>query len=155
MDLKQIKELIQLLEKSGLNKLTIKEKGIEIALEKNSAPSLIESHHLLKKESLSTMHAAPEVSLKPQSIIPSEEESYDPKNCQKSPMVGMFYRSSKPSEPPFVNEGDSVEKGQVLCIIEAMKVMNEIKSEKKGKIRKILAENGHPVEYGQHLFVIE
>lgn len=154
MDLKQIKELIQLLEKSGLNKLTIKEKGIEISLEKNGS-SLIEPHHLVRKESTPVMHAAPEVSLKPQAAIHSEEVSYDPKNCQKSPMVGMFYRASKPSEPPLVKEGDSVEKGQVLCIIEAMKVMNEIKSEKSGRIIKILAENGHPVEYGQHLFVIE
>jgi acetyl-CoA carboxylase biotin carboxyl carrier protein len=155
MDLKQIKELIQLLEKSGLNRLTIKDKGIEISLEKNSAPPLVESHQLIKKELPAMMHAAPEVSLKPQSQAHIEESSYDPKNCQKSPMVGMFYRSSKPSEPPFVSEGDSVEKGQVLCIIEAMKVMNEIKSERKGKVVKILAENGHPVEYGQHLFVIE
>jgi acetyl-CoA carboxylase biotin carboxyl carrier protein len=153
MDLKQIKELIQLLEKSGLNKLTIKEKGIEISLEKNSS-SLIESHHVMKKEPAAVMQALPEASLKSMPLH-SEEVSYDPKNCQKSPMVGMFYRASKPSEPPFVKEGDSVDKGQVLCIIEAMKVMNEIKSEKSGKIKKILVENGHPVEYGQHLFVIE
>ena len=72
-----------------------------------------------------------------------------------SPMVGTFYRSSSPETKPFVEEGDVVEEGQVICIIEAMKLMNEIKSEVNGKIVGILVETGHPVEYGQSLFAIE
>lgn len=151
MDLKQIKELIQLLEKSGLNKLTIKEKGMEISLEKGGSASLQEISHHVKRDSPVVIHSAAETPIKAQSV----EEEYDPKNYHKSPMVGMFYRSSKPTEPSLVNEGDQVEVGQVLCIIEAMKVMNEIKSTKKGKIVKIFVENGLPVEFGQPLFVIE
>jgi acetyl-CoA carboxylase biotin carboxyl carrier protein len=72
-----------------------------------------------------------------------------------SPIVGTFYRASSPDKPPYVEVGDVVKKGQVLCIIEAMKLMNEIESETAGKIVQILVENGHPVEYGQPLFVIE
>ncbi|NPA53094.1 MAG: acetyl-CoA carboxylase biotin carboxyl carrier protein [Aquificae bacterium] len=73
----------------------------------------------------------------------------------KSPLVGTFYRAPSPGAPPFVEEGDIVSKGQVLCIIEALKVMNEIESDVNGKIVKILVENGQPVEYGQELFYIE
>lgn len=73
----------------------------------------------------------------------------------KSPLVGTFYRAPSPGAPPFVEEGDTVSKGQVLCIIEALKVMNEIESDVDGKVVKILVENGQPVEYGQELFYIE
>ncbi|MCX7738850.1 MAG: acetyl-CoA carboxylase biotin carboxyl carrier protein [Hydrogenothermaceae bacterium] len=73
----------------------------------------------------------------------------------KSPLVGTFYRAPSPGAPPFVEEGDKVSKGQILCIIEALKVMNEIESDVDGKIIKILVENGQPVEYGQELFYVE
>jgi acetyl-CoA carboxylase biotin carboxyl carrier protein len=73
----------------------------------------------------------------------------------KSPLVGTFYRAPSPGAPPFVEEGDTVSKGQVLCIIEALKVMNEIESDVNGRVAKILVENGQPVEYGQELFYIE
>ena len=151
MDIKQIKELIQLLEKSGLNKLTIKEKGMEISLEKGETNYPVETHHSVRRDPPIVVQSAVETPIKQQ----EQEPEWDPKNYQKSPMVGMFYRSSKPSEPPLVSEGDNVEVGHVLCIIEAMKVMNEIKSTKKGKIVKIFVENGLPVEFGQPLFVIE
>jgi len=72
-----------------------------------------------------------------------------------SPLVGTFYRASSPDAPPFVEVGAKVEKGQVLCIIEAMKIMNEIESDVSGVIKKILVENGQPVEYGEPLFLIE
>jgi acetyl-CoA carboxylase biotin carboxyl carrier protein len=151
MDLKQIKELIQLLEKSGLNKLTIKEKGIEVSLEKGSSGYPQETHHAVKREAPVVIHSAAETPIKPQHV----EEEYDLKKAIKSPMVGTFYRAGKPTDPPFVKEGDSVDVGHVLCIIEAMKVMNEIKSTRKGKVVKIFVENGHPVEFGLPLFVIE
>ncbi len=151
MDIKQIKELIQLLEKSGLNKLTIKEKGMEISLEKGDSFHPVESQHVVRREPPVVIHSASDTPIKAQ----AQEDEYDPKNYVKSPMVGMFYRSSKPTEPPLVKEGDQVEVGHILCIIEAMKVMNEIKSTKKGKIVKIFVENGLPVEFGQPLFVIE
>ena len=154
MDLKQIKELIQLLEKSGLNKLTIKEKGYEISLEKGAPHAPIESYQSAKREVVP--HVAPhhEVITKAD-VKPSKEPELDLNHALKSPMVGMFYRSPSPSEPAFIKEGDMVEKGSVVGIIEAMKVMNEIKSDRKGKVIKILIENGHPVEYGQPLIIIE
>jgi acetyl-CoA carboxylase biotin carboxyl carrier protein len=148
MDLKQIKELIQLLEKSGLNKLTIKEKGMEISLEKGD---LVQP---AKRAEQVVIHSTAEVPMKPAVTAPSEEEC-DHKNHVKSPMIGTFYRSPGPGKPNFIEEGQMVEKGQVLCIIEAMKVMNEIKSDRKGVLAKAVVENGHPVEFGQALFVIE
>ena len=85
-------------------------------------------------------------------IEKKEEKNY---HIIKSPLVGTFYRAPSPGAPPFVEEGDIVSKGQVICIIEALKVMNEIESDIEGKVIKILVENGQPVEYGQELFYIE
>jgi acetyl-CoA carboxylase biotin carboxyl carrier protein len=90
---------------------------------------------------------------------PVPEEVVEPVTTKQvtvtSPIVGTFYRAPAPDKPPYVQVGDMVKKGQVLCIIEAMKLMNEIESETSGKIIQILIENGQPVEYGQPLFVIE
>lgn len=84
-----------------------------------------------------------------------KEEQKQKYHVIKSPLVGTFYRSPSPGAPPFVEEGDTVSKGQILCIIEALKVMNEIESDVDGRVAKILVENGQPVEYGQELFYIE
>ncbi|WP_457625003.1 acetyl-CoA carboxylase biotin carboxyl carrier protein [Persephonella sp.] len=102
----------------------------------------------------------------PQPVIEVKEEIKAPAKVEvekkesryhviKSPLVGTFYRAPSPGAPPFVEEGDTVSKGQVLCIIEALKVMNEIESDINGRVAKILVENGQPVEYGQELFYIE
>ncbi|NPA58121.1 MAG: acetyl-CoA carboxylase biotin carboxyl carrier protein [Aquificae bacterium] len=88
----------------------------------------------------------------PVDVEVSEKQKY---HVIKSPLVGTFYRAPSPGAPPFVEEGDMVSKGQVLCIIEALKVMNEIESDVNGRVVKILVENGQPVEYGQELFYIE
>lgn len=147
MDLKYIKELMQILDKSGLSKLVIKEKnGVEITLEKghNLVPAAHEYHP-------TPLHIpTPQVSQKPiQNVVDIAE------NCVKSPMVGTFYRADSPESKPFVSVGDTVNVGDPVCIIEAMKVMNEIKSDRSGKIKEILVENGKPVEFGQPLLVIE
>ncbi len=92
--------------------------------------------------------------IKPESVK-TEVETTQKYHVLKSPLVGTFYRSPSPGAPPFVEEGDVVSKGQVVCIIEALKVMNEIESDVNGKIVKILVENGQPVEYGQELMYIE
>ncbi len=92
---------------------------------------------------------------KPVSFVESQEEKVEKYHVIKSPLVGTFYRAPSPGAPPFVEEGDIVSKGQVLCIIEALKVMNEIESDINGKVVKILVENGQPVEFGQELFYIE
>lgn len=102
----------------------------------------------------------------PQPVVEVREELKAPASVEvekkehkyhviKSPLVGTFYRAPSPGAPPFVEEGDMVSKGQILCIIEALKVMNEIESDVNGKVVKILVENGQPVEYGQELFYIE
>ncbi|MBK3331553.1 acetyl-CoA carboxylase biotin carboxyl carrier protein [Persephonella atlantica] len=92
---------------------------------------------------------------KPVSPAESQEKKTEKYHVIKSPLVGTFYRAPSPGAPPFVEEGDIVSKGQVLCIIEALKVMNEIESDINGRVVKILVENGQPVEFGQELFYIE
>lgn len=155
MDIKQVKELIQLFEKSGVHKLTVKDKsGLEVMLEK--APHTVESPPLLpppaKKHPPVSMQAPTGQGHK---ISHEQEEGIDPKKCIKSPMVGTFYRSETPGAKPFTQKGERVKVGQTLCIIEAMKMMNEIKADRDGEVKGILVEDGHPVEYGQLLFHIE
>lgn len=107
--------------------------------------------------------AAPQIQLPPQVSAPTTQQSAAPAtpaapaavHTFKSPMIGTFYKSSGPDKPPFVKVGDTVAKGQVLCIVEAMKLFNEIESDFDGRIVKILVENATPVEYDQPLFVIE
>jgi acetyl-CoA carboxylase biotin carboxyl carrier protein len=102
---------------------------------------------------------APVVPVQPAPVqpspVPSKEPEINPEKCIKSPMVGTFYIAPSPDSDPFVKEGDSVTEETTICIIEAMKVMNEIKAEKKGRISKVLISDGDTVEYGQPIFVIE
>ena len=106
-----------------------------------------------KKFALHVQQAAPaEPNAAPVSTVAATSNT---DNAQKSPMVGTFYRSPSPSAPAFVEVGQTVKEGQTLCIIEAMKLMNEIEAEKSGVVKAILVENGQPVEYGEPLFVIE
>ena len=160
MDIKYIKELVGILEKSKLHKLVIKEKnGGEIVLEKDHPPHPKESapppHPAPKREPLS----APERNT-PQKALP-EEPSKKPAVEEEgsftlnAPMIGTFYRSPEPDAKSFVEESGSVKKGDVICIIEAMKVMNEIKAPRDGVIKKIHVEDGSAVEYGQPLVTYE
>ncbi|ACN99626.1 acetyl-CoA carboxylase biotin carboxyl carrier protein [Sulfurihydrogenibium azorense] len=123
--------------------------------------------YLGPKEVVMSQPTAPQIQYIPQPVVEIKEEiktSSEPLvkeesnkkyHVIKSPLVGTFYRAPSPGAPPFVEEGDMVSKGQVLCIIEALKVMNEIESDVDGRVAKILVENGQPVEYGQELFYIE
>ena len=156
MNLKEIKELIEMLKNTDISELEIERSGVKIRLRKGGDV---------------TFHPAmPRMEYPPAAIIapsvaeperPAAEkiaaEAPAPANQVKvtSPIVGTFYRSSSPDKPPYVEVGDMVKKGQVLCIIEAMKLMNEIEPEASGKVVQIVVENGQPVEYGQALFVIE
>lgn len=143
-DMDRIRSLIKLLEESGISEISIEEEGIKITVRKGPL-TIVES----PGEMLETGKAA---------VSPSAEEVSQEKKSYKeilSPMVGTFYRAPAPDADPFVEEGDIVEKGQTVCIIEAMKLMNEIAAEEKGRIAKILVENGKPVEYGQLLFQFE
>ncbi len=149
MDLKALKALLRLLEQTDLEELELEEEGKRIRLRRFGGGRVVLSgpRSPLAPPTSSTVapkprpEAAAEETL---SLIPIE-----------APMVGTFYRAPAPDAPPYVREGDLIQKGTVLCIIEAMKLMNEIESEVRGRIAKVLVENGQAVEFGQPLFLVE
>ncbi len=163
MDLKLIKNLLNLISESEVNEVSIEEGDFKIKIKKladtaTSAPAQVFApqpampYPVAPQNALATQPAPAEQSAQEKST----EEPADSKNITiKSPIVGTFYRSPSPEADVFVNEGDSVAKGDTLCIVEAMKIMNEIDSEYSGKIVKILAEDNQPVEYDQPLFIID
>ena len=150
MNIKEIKEMITLMNENNLLELEIEKEGMRIRLKK-------ESPELEKSSKPSQFVTFPQFSVSQEAAQTQPKKSESAKNLieVKSPMVGTFYRSPSPESPPFVEVGQNIEEGTVICIIEAMKLMNEIKSEKKGKIVEALIENGQPVEFGQPLFLIE
>lgn len=158
MDLKQIQELIKAVNKSELSELSIKDGDFEITIRQNphtEGQQMVAYH--APQPMMQTMQAAPAPAAAP---APSAEPaapvaSSDNLVTIKSPMIGTFYRSPKPGEPPFINVGDSISAGEHICIIEAMKLFNEIESEVSGKIVKVLADDASPVEYDQPLFLVE
>ena len=154
MDLRKLKTLIELVETSGIAELEIQEGEERVRITRATAA--------VTGMQPVALHATPhQASAVPQAVSPATGPAVDsvpaePAGHQvKSPMVGTFYRSATPGSKPFVEVGDRVEEGGTLCIIEAMKLMNEIESDKAGVVKAILTENGQPVEFGQPLFVIE
>ena len=145
MNIKEIKDMITLMNENGLTELEVEKDGMRIRLRKGFGGAI---------ERL--VEVAP-AAAPPQAALPPRVDEVSAKKTVevKAPMVGTFYRAPSPDAPPFVNIGDAIEPGQVICVIEAMKLMNEIKSEVKGKIVDIPVENAEPVEYGQVLFVLE
>ncbi|MGK9476122.1 acetyl-CoA carboxylase biotin carboxyl carrier protein [Melioribacter sp. OK-6-Me] len=150
MDINLVKKLIKIVEQSEISKISIQEGDVKIKISKNS-----DSHAEVALTKIAPaqqpVQAAPPVTEKQ----PAEETP--PKNLHeiRSPIVGTFYRAPAPDADPYVKVGDEVSPGTVLCIVEAMKLMNEIESDVSGKIVKILVENATPVEYNQPLFLIE
>ncbi len=156
MNLKELKELIDMLKDTDISEVEIERSGIKVRIRKGGD---VTYHPAMPRmEYPPAAIVAPAVA-EPAAGAPVAEKQAEPAKTSQvkvtSPIVGTFYRSSSPDKPPYVEVGDTVKKGQVLCIIEAMKLMNEIESETAGKIVQILVENGHPAEYGQPLFVIE
>ena len=152
MDKEFIKEIINLVKNSNIKSLKIEHGDLKIHIEthKELSPAQLEQTPKQmpeKKEEYKHLEILP-----PSEEVQQEEKKY---HVIKSPLVGTFYRSPAPGAPPFVEVGDIVSPGQVLCIIEALKVMNEIESDVRGRIEKILVENGETVEYGQPLFLID
>ncbi len=145
MNLKEIKELITLMNENELMELEVERDGMKIRLRKSSSGKI---------ETIMEEHAAPKVVKAGEKTVESaaKERSLI---AIKAPMVGTFYRSANPEAKPYAEIGQTVEVGQVVCIIEAMKLMNEIKSEVKGKVVEILVENARSIEYGQALFMVE
>jgi len=149
MDIKEIKELIALMNEHNLIEIEIEKEGKKIRLKKDSqynATPIIVKENISKKDTEDAL-----LTKGKEEIAPSVRKTVE----IKSPMIGTFYRSPHPDAPPFVEIGDIIEPGKVICIIEAMKLMNEIKAEIKGKIVQVLVNNGDPVEFGQPLFLVE
>ena len=146
MDIRKIKKLIDLIEESDIAELEISEGEESVRISRYSAAAPVQY--------AAPVAAAPvAIAAAPAPAAPVEEKVSG--HVVKSPMVGTFYRSASPGSASFVEIGQSVSVGQTICIIEAMKILNQIESDKSGKIKQILVENAHPVEYGQPLFVIE
>jgi acetyl-CoA carboxylase biotin carboxyl carrier protein len=161
MDFKQIQELIKMINKSNIGEVSIEEKGFKLTIKQKEEPVQQVIAAPMASHPVATMPAAPAVIPQAQPAAaaekPSKPAETTPSNTItiKSPMIGTFYRSPSPDKPSFVNVGDDIEPGKVVCIIEAMKLFNEIESEVKGKIVKVLAEDASPVEYDQPLFLVE
>ena len=150
MNIKEIKEMINLMNENNLAELEIEKDGMRIRLKKTtSGIEDLTAPILIEKERLADAQRSKE------NVPPAPVEAQIKAVEIKAPMVGTFYRAPAPEAPPFVESGQVIEAGQVICIIEAMKLMNEIKSEIKGKVIEILVDNAEPVEYGQPMFLIE
>lgn len=153
MDLRKLKTLIDLVAESDIAELEVTEGDGKVRIVKSSAYPQGQQVMMMPQQMMqqATAAAAPATSAAPAAAAaPAVQEGY----LVKSPMVGTFYRSSAPGSAPFVNIGSNVKEGETLCIIEAMKLLNEIEADATGVITQILVENGQPVEYGQPLFVI-
>ncbi len=154
MDIRKVKKLIELLEQSDIAEIEIHEgeESVRISRQGPAAQPLIMSAPAVPQAAAPAPAPAPGAVVDPALAAVADEPE---ENLVRSPMVGTFYRSPSPGSKPFVDEGDQVKVGDTLCIIEAMKILNQIECEKAGSIRRILVENGQPVEYNQPLFVIE
>ena len=152
MDLRKLKKLIDLVQESGIGEIEITEgeEKVRICRQTASSPQVLMTAAPMQMPMAAG--AAP-VLAAPAAEAPKPEEPTG--HTLKSPMVGPFYRAPSPGAPAFVEVGQAVTKGQTLCIIEAMKLLNEIESDASGTVKAILVENGQPVEYGQPLFLIE
>lgn len=150
MDIRKIKKLIELVEESGIAELEITEGEESIRIGKGSVNYAVPQQYIAQPQ------AAPAHAPATSSTSDSApKETVTSGHVVKSPMVGTFYRSSSPEAAPFVEVGSTVKKGQVLCIVEAMKMMNQIESDKDGVVKEVCVDNQEPVEFEQPLFIIE
>ncbi|HSR67085.1 MAG TPA: acetyl-CoA carboxylase biotin carboxyl carrier protein [Acidobacteriota bacterium] len=145
MDTNEIKELIKLIEQSAIEEFEMERDGVRIRVRKSLG--------------MAAQPQSPAPSAAPQAAAPQPEEAAEPEKDESihiftSPIIGTFYRAPKPDADPFVEENDKVKEGTVLCIVEAMKIMNQIECDVSGVIEKVLVDNGQPVEYGEPLFEI-
>jgi acetyl-CoA carboxylase biotin carboxyl carrier protein len=149
MDIRKVKKLIELLEESGIAEIEITEGEESVRISRYNGPPQQMMMQAAPMQMAAPAAAAPAAGGAPAApVLPTG-------HAVKSPMVGTFYRAASPGAKSFVDVGQSVKEGEVLCIIEAMKMMNQIESDKAGVVKAILANNGDPVEFGQPLFIIE
>ncbi|WP_150303039.1 acetyl-CoA carboxylase biotin carboxyl carrier protein [Pseudomonas saliphila] len=152
MDIRKVKKLIELLEESGIDELEIHEGEESVRISRHSKQPAGPQHYFSAPPAAAPAApaAAPAAAAPPADLTPAEPAGH----LVRSPMVGTFYRSPDPSSPSFAEVGQSVKVGEVLCIVEAMKMMNHIEADKSGVIQAILVDNGQPVEFDQPLFSI-
>lgn len=158
MDIKEIQNLIKFVSKSEVAEVNLKLKDFEIKIKNIGGQTVSYAPQPMMQQPMmmqAPQAAAPAASPAPAESSPAAAEDNSKYITVKSPMIGTFYRSSGPGKDPFVSVGDSVSPGSVLCIVEAMKLFNEIESEVSGKIVKILADDSTPIEYDQPLFLID
>jgi acetyl-CoA carboxylase biotin carboxyl carrier protein len=162
VNLDDVREILALMRENGLSEFEIEREGLKLRLRKDSVvpvaaaapPAPAAGAHPVVAAGPAPAAVAPGAAVAPSGQAPEAAEAEIELAVVKSPIVGTFYRSSEPSAPAFVEIGATVKKGQVLCIIEAMKLMNEIDSEYDGEIVNVYVENGQPVQYGERLFAI-
>ncbi len=154
MELKEIKELIKLVSEAGVSEVEVERGDFKIAIKKIEEKVFVQSTApVMQPQVVMSAPAAPSAPATPAAAPVAEHASN--LITIKSPMIGTFYKSSSPDKPAFVGIGDEIKPGKVLCIVEAMKLFNEIESEISGRIVKVLVENASPVEYDQPLFLVE
>jgi acetyl-CoA carboxylase biotin carboxyl carrier protein len=159
MDIKQIQELIKFVSRSGVNEVSLEQENFKITIKTNQNPVYVNAAVPAAAPAMAAPAApvaAPTPAAAPAAAAATPATEDTSKYITiKSPMIGTFYRSASPEKPSFVNVGDEIGTGKVVCIIEAMKLFNEIESEVSGRIVKILVDNASPVEYDQPLFLVE
>lgn len=155
MDIKQVQELVKIINKTNIAEISIEEEGLKITIkqkEEPTQPMMAPMHTTYMQAPAPALDPAP---VAPAAPVKAAEVPAHNLVTIKSPMIGTFYRSPSPDKPVFVNIGDDVSVGKVVCIIEAMKLFNEIESEVRGRIVKALVEDASPVEYDQPLFLVD
>jgi len=152
MDIRKVKKLIELLEESGIAEIEIKEGEEAVRISRMPTGNMVPQYIAAPAPVAAPAAAAPAATAPPGTVHARRK---DDENIIPAPMVGTYYAASSPTTKPFVQVGDEVKEGQVLCIIEAMKMMNQIESDRAGRITAIMVKNGEAVEFGQPLFVIE
>ncbi len=153
MDLRKIKKLMELLEESGIAEIEVKEGEESIKLSRNTSSLATPVQQVMQQPVFTPQQQSTEAVDSASTI--KETKVNENKNTVNSPMVGTFYASASPESKPFVTVGQTVKKGDTLCILEAMKMMNQVQAETDGKVSEILVDNAEPVEFDQPLFVIE
>jgi len=153
MDIRKVKKLIELLEESGISEIEIKEGEESVRISRNSPATAAPFMAPMAMPAAAPAPVAPVAA--PAAPAADEADAVPAGHAVKSPMVGTFYRAPSPEAAEFVQVGQSVSAGETLCIIEAMKILNQIEADKSGVIKAILIENGEPVEYDQPMFIIE
>ncbi|MDR9498133.1 MAG: acetyl-CoA carboxylase biotin carboxyl carrier protein [Hydrogenovibrio sp.] len=156
MDIRSIRKLIEIVEQSDIAEIEIKEGEHNIRITRSKEPVMMQApqHMAAPVNTMPAQNAEPAPQAAPEQSAPQADAEPSGQKIP-SPMVGTFYEASSPDAAPFVQVGDKVNPGDTLCIIEAMKIMNPIEAEVSGTVKKILAQNAEPVEYGQTLFIIE